>query len=295
MTTQGHPRNETLRVLFERASCRNFSEKPVPPDVLRQVLEAGVHAPTGGNLQPYSIIKIEDDDTRTELARLCGEQSFMAKAPVHLLFCIDWHRLRRWAKLEVAPYTSTSAYRNFWISLQDVVLCAQNIATAADSLGMSSVYIGMVYECLYELREMFALPDGVYPVVLLCLGYPARSLQPARKLGVDVVVHEGKYHELSDEQLVEAFNEKYANRQRQINDERLKKVFDVCSEVHGEKFANRCIDRIKENGYISAAQTYFALHYCANTLPLGNEKFLKTMEDFGFDWFKDFKPTGQEP
>ena len=59
--------NETMRLLLERGSCRYFENRKIPPDVLDLILKAGVHAPTGGNLQPYSIIKIEDEQTKRKL------------------------------------------------------------------------------------------------------------------------------------------------------------------------------------------------------------------------------------
>lgn len=163
--------NQTLKLLVERASCRSFSDKKVSPDVLQLIFAAGVHAPTGGNLQPYSIIKIENDETKQKLAEM-GEQGIIGKAPVLLLFCIDWRRIERWAKLEVAPFTATSSFRHFWISFQDTIICAQNICTAADSLGLGSVYIGTILEFFTDIRDMFQLPKGIFPVVLLCLGYP---------------------------------------------------------------------------------------------------------------------------
>jgi FMN reductase [NAD(P)H] len=86
--------NETMRLLFERASCRSFSRRSVPGDVLKIVLEAGTHAPTAGNLQPYSILKIEDPETRRRLGEMCG-QKLIGEAPVNLIFCIDLHRLER--------------------------------------------------------------------------------------------------------------------------------------------------------------------------------------------------------
>jgi len=56
--------NQTMKLLIERASCRSFSDKKIAPDVLQLILEAGIHAPTGGNLQPYSIIKIEAEEPK---------------------------------------------------------------------------------------------------------------------------------------------------------------------------------------------------------------------------------------
>jgi len=172
--------NKTIRLLHQRASCRGFSDKKIELDVLQYILESGVRAPTAGNLQPYSIIKIEKDETKQKLVELCEGQSFIAKAPVDLLFCIDFHRLKRWTELEVAPFTATNSFRHFWVSLQDTVICAQNICTAAESLGLGTVYIGSVLECFRELQEMFQLPKKVFPVVLLCLGYPKTKLHPSK-------------------------------------------------------------------------------------------------------------------
>ena len=280
--------NETMKLLIGRASCRNFSDDRIPVDVLQLVLEAGVHAATGGNLQPYSIIKIEEEETRQKLAEWCG-QAFIRKAPALLLFCIDWHRIERWARLEVAPFTATSSFRHFWISFQDTMICAQNICTAADALGLGSVYIGTVLEFFPELREMFQLPTGVFPVVLLCLGYPKTKPRPREKLSVDVIVHEERYHEMADEELLDAFNEKYPGHRVQITEERLETISQVCREVHGEEFAKKCVEKIRETGYITPVQRYFGLHYRANALPKGNDDYLKLMEKFGFNWFKTYQ------
>ncbi len=281
--------NDTLKVLIERASLRNFSDKKIPARVLQYILEAGIHAPTGGNLQPYSIIKIENPVIKKKLAKLCY-QGFIAIAPVNLIFCIDWHRLERWAKLEIAPFTANNAFRHFWISFQDTMICAQNICTAADSLGLGSVYIGTVMEFFPKLKRMLKLPKGVFPVVLLCLGYPKKPPIPRKKLGVDVIVHNEKYRELSDKKILKAFNDKYPGLKVEINKDRLKMIERVCRDVAGEKFAKKCIARIKKQGYISPVQRYFGLHYVANLMPKDNERFLKIIERFGFTWFKKYLP-----
>jgi FMN reductase [NAD(P)H] len=282
--------NETLKLLYERSSCRSFEDRKIEPDVLRLVLEAGMHAPTGGNLQPYSIIKIEDRETSVRLAELCEKQHFIGKAPVNLLFCIDWHLLGRWAELETAPFTASSSFRHFWISFQDTVIAAQNICTAADSVGLGSVYIGSVLECLREIKEMFDLPKQVFPVVLLCLGYPKARPKIKPKHGIATIVHNGKYHEPSDQDVLAAFNDKFgSNRSKlELTDEHLNRMADVCRKVHGDEFAQRCVDVARSNNFINIAQAYFALHYCADELPQRNETFLEIMKEFGFDWFEKF-------
>lgn len=132
----------------------------------------------------------------------------MGEAAIHLLFCIDLHRVERWAKLEVAPFTATSSFRHFWISFIDTIICAQNICTAADSLGLGSVYIGTILEFLTDIQDMFQLPKGVFPVVLLCLGYPKVKPLPKKKLDVQVIVHAERYHEMENQKIIDAFNER---------------------------------------------------------------------------------------
>jgi nitroreductase len=281
--------NETVKLLFERSSCRDFLDKKIPADVLQFVLEAGIHAPTAGNLQPYSIIKIEDSEMKQKMAEMCG-QSFIGKAAVLLLFCIDWHRNERWASLEVAPFTATSSFRHFWVSFQDVIICAQNICTAADSMGLGSVYIGTVIDMPADIQAMFKLPKRVFPVVLLCMGYPKARPMSRKKLGVDVVVHSECYRKIEDPELIAAYKEKYPDYKLEITEERLQTISKVCQQVHGEEFAKQCAERIKADGYINRAQHYFGLHYRADLMPDGNDNYLKLMEEFGFDWFKKYCP-----
>jgi FMN reductase [NAD(P)H] len=277
-----------MQLLLERGSCRTFEDRDIPADVLQTVLEAGVHAATGGNLQPYSIIQIQDLATRQALAEKCG-QGFIARAPTSLMFCLDWYRLEQWARLQVAPCTASSSFRHFWISFQDTVICAQNICTAADAMGLGSVYIGTVLEFFDEIKEMLGLPQKVFPVVLLCLGYPKDRPVPRRKLGVDVIVHSERYRILEDPELLDAFERKYPGYKIEVTPERIEQIAEVCRQVHGEAFAQACVDQIRGSGYINAVQRYFGLHYRANEMPLGNSEYLETMERFGFHWFREFQ------
>ena len=279
--------NETIKLLLERGSCRLFKKKKIPKKILKYIFEAGTHAPSGGNLQPFSIIKIEDKDTRKKLAELCGNQKWIKDAPVDLLFCIDLYRLKKWAEVEIAPFTATNSFHHFWISFQDTVIAAQNISTAADSMGLGSVYIGTVTECFRQLKKMFKLPDGVFPVVLLCLGYPLKKISVRKKLDIDIIVHDEEYKKLSNDELKNAFNKKYNSIKIEITPERLNRIERVCKNVHGEKFAEKCIKKINKNGYINMVQYYYGLHYVADMMASGNEEFLKIFRDFGFSFLEE--------
>lgn len=281
--------NETMRLLHERASVRQFAETPIEPDVLRQVLEAGIHAPTGA-MQPYSIIKVEDRETKQKLFDLdgCGQKQILT-APVDLLFCVDMHRNERWANLRIAPFTATGSFEEWWVSFQDTIICAQSICTAADAMGLGSVYIGTVYWYFRELRELFAMPAGVFPVVVVCMGYP-REGRPKRrkKLGIDVVVHEGAYRDVSDERLLAAMDEKHGGRV-ETTDKRLDTIGQVCRRVGGVDMEKACLDDIARRGYINAVQCIYGLAYRADKGVERNLQYLELLEEAGFKWHREFE------
>lgn len=63
----GMPWNEIERVIYERRSVRDFKSKPVPPGLLRRVLESARFAPSAGNQQPWRFIVIDDPEMIREM------------------------------------------------------------------------------------------------------------------------------------------------------------------------------------------------------------------------------------
>ena len=276
--------NETMRLLYERASCRSFLHKEVPRELLNEIIEAGIHAASGGNLQPYSIINITKEETKKALVEKCDIQPIVTNAPVNLLFCIDWRRTQRWAEASNAPYVATKSYEHFMIAFEDAIICAQNVCTAADSVGLGSVYIGTVISVLKEMKELFDLPEGVFPVVLLSLGYPTKYPEPAKKLGIEGIVHEDKYVELPIEKIMELQNEKYNNKTFPASEANIAQIWEVANDIGGKDYADNMTKSIKEAGFINMAQRYFGLHYCANQLCLRNEELKRYMLENNFTW-----------
>jgi nitroreductase len=280
--------SETIRLLHERASVRQFSDRAVEPEVLNAVLDAGVHAATGA-MQPYSIIVVDDPETKQKLYDMdgCGQKQIL-EAPVDLVFCLDMHRNERWANLRSAPFTATSSFEEWWVSFQDVVICAQSICTAAEAVGLGSVYIGTVYWHFSELRELFGMPAGVFPVVLVCMGYPRSDRpKPRPKLGQKLVVHHGRYREPSDDELLAAIDAKHAGRV-EPTEKRVSTVAEVCRRVGGPELERRALADIEERGFINNAQVIYGLAYRADKGVENNLEYLETLSKAGFGWHKEF-------
>ncbi|MDM8533967.1 nitroreductase family protein [Clostridiaceae bacterium HSG29] len=277
--------NEIIKCLYERASVRSFTNQEVTKETLRTIIDAGCHAATGGNLQPYTIIEIRSKEKKEALMATGCMQSIVRNAPVSLLFCIDWHRIEKWAKINHAPHVLLESYRHFWIAFQDTIIAAQNICTATDSLGLGSVYLGTVESCFDELRPMFNLPNGVFPVVIVSLGYPNKLPEIAPKLLYDEIVHHESYQTIDADTIDKMMTKKYGNKKSApLTEKNLLKLYKASKEVHGEDYANASITYAKELGHIHPAQRYFGLHYVANEIRQGNKEFLDSIRLAGFDW-----------
>ena len=275
--------NATLKLLTDRASCRVFKDKRVPEAVVEKLVEAGIHAPTGGNLQPYSIIKIAKPAARKKLAKLCG-QAFLAKAPLHFVFCVDFHRHQRWARLENAPYSADRSMRPFWIAFQDTVICAQNMCVAADALGLGSVYVGPVFDSMTRIRRMCKLPKGVVPVVSLAVGYPKVKPPRRKKLPAAILAHREVYREPTDKELLAAFDKRYAGVAQKITAKDLKTLSDSCKIAENENFAAKCLKDAKARGNFNAPQIVFGLHYQAGRMLRNTPKQLRMLKAAGLAW-----------
>jgi len=166
-----------------------------------------------------------------------------------------------------------------------VIICAQTVCTAANAMGLGAVYVGTVLECLEELRDLLKLPTGVFPVVMVCLGYPKGQLAPRRKLGVDVVVHDETYREMTDEELLRAYGEKYGGQTFEATPERVTSIARAWREVHGDDYAEEFLARVKRDGHVNMAQRVFGLNYPADEMPRRNRYIMGAARNAGFDWF----------
>lgn len=280
-----------LDLLLGRGSVRNFADRPIDPATRAALLGVLERTASGGNLQPFSIIAIEDPATRARLAELCEGQPWVASAPLDLLVCLDWNRNRRAAALSRAPFTAHRSFRHFWISMQDATIAAQTLCTAADALGLGSVLVGTVIEAFRELRDLLRLPDLVVPLVLVCVGHPKAPPTPPRKFGVELLVHEERYRDPSDDELAAALDAKYPGVRIEPTPERLERLAAACRAAGGDPCAEACLELVRARGHIDQIQRLFGLHYAADGMASGNERFVALLKEFGFEPFTPFDPV----
>ncbi len=184
--------NDVLKLLASHSSVRNFLAQPVDDDLLKDLIQAGQYASTSNHIQAYTIIRIGDKDKRKQLAAFAGDQQHVVDCPVFLVFCADLNRLKKACQMNNAT-ADTSSTETFILATIDTALVAQNIMIAAESNGLGGVYIGGIRNHPQEVCALLQIPQHVYPVFGMCLGYPEQVNATKPRLPLPLVLHEDCY------------------------------------------------------------------------------------------------------
>lgn len=196
-----------FELINTRRSIRKYKPDPVPDDLLEQALAAGLRASSSGNMQTYSIIVTRDRALREQLYEPHMEQSMVLDAPVLLTFCADFRRMRHWLRLNDAP-DNFDNFMSFMIAAIDATLASQNVALAAEALGLGICFMGSTLANCDRIGRLLCLPPGVFPVVGYSLGWPAENPAPRDRLPPAGLVHQETYHDYSDDDIAAIYAER---------------------------------------------------------------------------------------
>lgn len=196
-----------LQQIHKHRSIRKYKPDRVPEDVLTEILEAGIRSSSSGNMQSYSIIITRDEKLRSKLLLPHLQQSMVVDAPVLLTFCADFHRMRRWLKLNDAPDNFDNFF-SFMVAAIDAVLASQTVALAAESRGLGLCYLGSTFANADQIGEILELPENVIPVVGYSLGYPDEDPGLRDRLPARGILHQETYHDYTDQEIQAIYAER---------------------------------------------------------------------------------------
>lgn len=149
-------------VLKTRRSIRAFADRPVPDDALARILEAARIAPSACNFQPWRFIIVKDPATRSQLAKMCSGQSWVAKAPVLIVCCGKRYQQRY-------NWMGDNAY------LVDLGIAIEHMVLAARNEGLGTCWIGAYQD--QPIKKLLAIPADHDLIMLLPIGYPVSEDQ----------------------------------------------------------------------------------------------------------------------
>lgn len=184
----------TIELMYQHGSVRNYRPDLVPIEMIEQVVAAGQRASTSSNLQTYSVVATTDPGKREKLQEITGGQSHVGQAPVFLLWCADFNRLMQVCRHQ--GFQVEAGYlENFMVASIDAAIASQNAGLAAESLGLGFCYIGALRNKPRDVIEMFQLPELVYPLFGMTLGWPAEQPVIRPRLPLEAVLHWEEYRE----------------------------------------------------------------------------------------------------
>ncbi|MFE1602172.1 NADPH-dependent oxidoreductase [Methylobacterium sp. ID0610] len=200
--------NDTLARLLAHRSVRAYRPDPPPPDTLETLVAAAQSAPSSSNLQTWSVVAVEDPETKRRLAAVAGGQRHVIEAPLVLVWLADLSRLGAIGRAQDRPTGGLAYLETLFVGIIDAALAAQNATVALESLGLASVYIGALRNDPETVAGILGLPPNVLAVFGHCVGYedPARPAAVKPRLPQSVVLHRERYGAAPDPADVAAYD-----------------------------------------------------------------------------------------
>lgn len=139
--------------------CRHFQPKPIPPEKVRAVLSAARLAPSQNNLQPWRFVVVQDDERRRRLAQAVPRGKVVSEAPIAIVaFSVE----------EDVPVTIGGYISAYPL---DVAVAIGHLQIAATAEGLGTSWIVDFHED--KVRELLGVPEGIHPIAVIPIGYPA--------------------------------------------------------------------------------------------------------------------------
>jgi nitroreductase len=200
--------NPVIDLLLRHRSVRGFRPDPLPEGALELIVAAAQSAATSSNLQTWSVVALTDPAAKAQCAAYAGGQQHIADCPVFLLFVADLARLNRTSAAEGIPADGNDTFEMLTVAVIDASLAAQNAVVAAESMGLSTVYIGGMRNRPEETAALLGLPPASVVVFGLCLGYVREGAEGAIKprLPQEAVLHRGRYDLAGQDDAIRRYN-----------------------------------------------------------------------------------------
>lgn len=203
------PWNETIGVMLGHRSVRRFLPTPVPAGTLETMIAAAQSASTSSNLQAWSVVVVSDPAKRKELARIAANQKHIEECPLYMVFIADLSRLERIGEKHGSGTNGLPWTETFLVAAVDAALAAQNAVTAAESLGLSMVYIGAMRNDPQAVAKLLDLPPGAFGIFGLCIGYadPAANAEVKPRLPQAAILHHETYKRAGEDAHIARYDE----------------------------------------------------------------------------------------
>lgn len=152
--------NPVLKAIYSRRSIRKYTKEPIKEELIKEIINAGMYAPSAVNKQPWHFIVFKNTQSIQKITKVHPNAKMLADADCGILICGD----KNLAHSEEYMYLDCSA-------------ATQNMLLAAHSLNLGAVWLGIHprVERKKTVSEIFNLPENIVPVSIISLGHSAET------------------------------------------------------------------------------------------------------------------------
>ena len=196
---------DIFEAINTQRAMRRLKPDPVPDELIWQLLDAAVKAPSGGNRQPWNFIVIRDADTKAKIAEwyLDGwnkaygplKQAAMASPATAKTFSSADHLANHLAQAPVLIIATlnTSGVAPVSPPGASIFPAVQNILLAARALGLGATLTTLHRSHEAEVKQLLGVPEGVDTMALIPIGYPLGKFGPTSRMPTEKVVYWEKW------------------------------------------------------------------------------------------------------
>ncbi len=157
--------NSKLAAIFARRSIRKYQDKDITDDIVKDLLEAAMSAPSAVAKDPWQFITVRKKKTLKELTSELPNAPMLAHAGLGIVVCGDLAK----------AHDNLESYM-----LQDCSAAIENILVAASMLGLGAVWLGLHprEKRLTHVRKVLGIPEHITPMSVVAAGFPDEAKEP---------------------------------------------------------------------------------------------------------------------
>ncbi len=197
--------NPALRTMAGRGVVRRFKPEPVPQDILDTVAAIALSTPSKSDLQQRDILFVEDPAIRSRIDTLLADQDWIPAAPHFLIFLGNNRRQRQVHAWRHRPFANDHLDA-FFNAAVDAAIALTGFTAAAEAAGLGCCPVSVIRNHAEEISQLLALPDHVFPVAGLGVGWPSREHYLSLKLPLRATVHRDRFSEVGIEAMVDGYD-----------------------------------------------------------------------------------------
>lgn len=209
--------NKTIEIIKDHRSIRKYLDKDISNDIIDEIVKSAQAMPNSINGQQTTIIVVRDKAKREKLAELTGNQSYVAQAPVFLVFVMDFYRTYLAAKKNNVEQVIHEYMEGIQVGSVDAGIALGAATIAAESLGLGVVPIGAIRKNPEEVIELLELPKYTFPLVGLVVGYPADTSHKKPRVPFDSFRHLDKYDKKAIEASIDPYDAEMAEYLKKVD------------------------------------------------------------------------------